>query len=77
VLIGVVGDIHATSLSTYGTKRDTAALRIERGLIVNHKLVVSIMTELGIQGLSTRRKRRPDLSRIATVSDPVAANSLL
>jgi len=29
------------------------------------------MTELGIQGLPTRRKRRPNLSRITTVIDLV------
>jgi hypothetical protein len=71
VLTDVVGDIPARSRGTYGTKRVTAALGIERGLTVKHKLVVSIITELGIQGLPTRRKRRPNLSRIATVSNLV------
>lgn len=48
-----------------------AALRIESELIVNHKLVASIMQELGLQGLPKRRTGRRNLIAVRTVSDLV------
>jgi transposase InsO family protein len=55
----------------YGYRRVQAALRIESGLIVNHKLVASIMQELGLQGLPKRRTGRRNLIAVRTVSDLV------
>ena len=41
----------AESRGTYGYRRVQATLRIERDLIVNHKLVAQVMAELGLEGL--------------------------
>ncbi len=51
-----------------------AALRIESELIVNHKLIASIMKELQLHGLPTRRARRRNLIAVRTVSDLVKRN---
>ncbi|MGW4284956.1 transposase, partial [Nocardia sp. NPDC004750] len=47
----------AQSRGTYGKRRIKAALLAECEMIVNHKLVASIMAERGLFGLP-RRKRR-------------------
>ena len=44
----------AESRGTYGYRRVQATLRIERDLIVNHKLVAQVMAELGLEGLSKK-----------------------
>jgi putative transposase len=46
--------------------RIKAALEIERGLIVNKKLVWKIMRQLGIQGLPGPKKRNPNLVNAAS-----------
>ena len=51
LLTDVVATVHAQSRGVYGYRRVQAALRIESDLVVNHKLVASIMTQLGIHGL--------------------------
>ena len=43
LLTDAVGKIHGDSRGTYGYRRVTATLRTVSGLIVNHKLVASIM----------------------------------
>ena len=48
-----------------------AALEIERGLIVNRKLVSRVMTELGIFGLPKKKAGHRNLVNIATSSDLV------
>ena len=63
--------MHAESRGVYGYRRVQAALRIESDLVVNHKLVASIMGQLGIHGLPRRRSRRRNLVSIATTSDLV------
>ncbi len=69
-----VGKVHTDSRGTYGYRRVRAALRIESELIVNHKLVASIMKELQLHGLPTRRARRRNLIAVRTVSDLVNRN---
>jgi len=44
---------------------------MESDLVVNHKLVASIMAQLGIHGLPRRRSRRRNLVSITTPSDLV------
>lgn len=46
-------------------------LRIESGLIVHHKLVVSNMQELQLHGLPQRRTARRNLIAVRTTSDRV------
>ncbi len=46
----------------------------ESELIVNHKLVASIMKELQLHGLPTRRARRRNLIAVRTVSELVKRN---
>lgn len=67
----MVGQIHADSRGVYGYRRVTAVLRIESGVIVNHKLVASIMRDLAIHGLPTPRSRRRNLIAIRTTSHVV------
>ena len=67
----MVGQVHDDSRGVYGYRRVTAALRIESGLIVNHKLVASIMSDLAIHGLPTPKSRRRNLIAIRTTSDLV------
>jgi putative transposase len=47
----VVAKIHTESFGTYGYVRVAAELRLGHGVIVNHKLVYSIMREQGLKGL--------------------------
>jgi hypothetical protein len=42
----LVADVHARSRGTYGMLRIRAALRREQGMVVNKKLILSIMREL-------------------------------
>jgi len=71
LLSDAVAAVHAQSRGVYGYRRVQAALRIESDLVVNHKLVASIMAQLGIHGLPRRRSRRRNLVSIATSSDLV------
>ncbi len=41
----VIGQVHEASRGTYGYRRVQPALRIERNLNVNHKLVASVMAD--------------------------------
>lgn len=66
--------MHAQSRGVYGYRRVQAALRMESDLVVNHKLVASIMTELGLRGFPRRRARRRNMANIATASDLVNRN---
>ena len=54
-----------------GIAESKATLRIESELIVNHKLVASIMQELHLHGLPRRRTGRRNLIAVRTVSDLV------
>ncbi len=74
LLSDAVGRVHTDSRGTYGYRRVKAALQIESGLIVNHKLVASIMQELQLHGLQKRRTRRRNLIAVRTVSDLVNRN---
>ena len=74
LLADAIADIHARSRGTYGMLRIRAALEIERGVIVNKKLVWKIMRELGIQGLPGPRKRKRNLVNAATEEDLVKRN---
>ncbi len=71
LLTDAVGKIHGESRGTYGYRRVAATLRIESGLIVNHKLVASIMQELQLYGLPKRRTARRNLIAVRTTSDLV------
>ena len=71
LLTDVVGQVHNDSRGVYGYRRVTAASRIESGLIVNHKLVASIKSDLAIHGLPTPKSRRRKLIAIRTTSDLV------
>ena len=54
-LAGEIADIHRASGGTYGALRVGAELRYGRDIIVNHNAVESIMRELGLKGVPTRR----------------------
>jgi putative transposase len=54
-LAGEIADVHKASVGTYGALRVTAELRHGREIIVGHNAVESIMRELGLKGLPTRR----------------------
>ena len=58
LLEGLVADIHKRSRGTYGMLRIRAALRREHDMVVNKKLILSIMRELGIKGFPGRRSTR-------------------
>jgi putative transposase len=64
-LAGEIADVHKASGGTYGALRVTAELRYGRNIVVGHNAVESIMRELGIKGLPTRR--RPRNSRLGQV----------
>ena len=54
-MAGEIADVHKASGGTYGSMRVTAELRYGREIVVGHNAVESIMRELGIKGLPTRR----------------------
>jgi putative transposase len=72
--MGLVADIHARSRGTYGMLRIRAALQREQNMVVNKKLILSIMRELGIKGLPGPKKRRKNLVNQATEEDLVQRN---
>jgi transposase InsO family protein len=57
-LAGEIADIHKESGGTYGALRVGAELRHGRGIIAGHNSVESIMRELGLKGVPTRRLPR-------------------
>ena len=74
LLSGLIADIHQRSRGTYGMLRIRAALMREQNMIVNKKLILSIMRELGIKGLPGPKKRRKNLVNEATEEDLVQRN---
>ena len=71
---GLVADIHKRSRGTYGMLRIRAALIREHDMVVNKKLILSIMRELGIKGLPGPKRRRKNLVNEATEEDLVQRN---
>jgi putative transposase len=71
---GLVADIHARSRGTYGMLRIRAALKREQDMVVNKKLILSIMRELGIKGLPGPKKGKKNLVNQATEEDLVKRN---
>jgi putative transposase len=71
---GLVADIHKRSRGTYGMLRIRAALIREQNMIVNKKLILSIMRELGIKGLPGPKKHKKNLVNQATEEDLVKRN---
>jgi len=57
-LAGEIAEVHKASRGTYGEMRVTAELLHGRNIVVGHNAVGSIMRELGIKGLPTRRLPR-------------------
>ena len=74
LLIDLVADIHQRSRGTYGMIRISAALKKEHDMIVNKKLVLSIMRELGIHGLPGPKRHKKNLVNSATEEDLVQRN---
>ena len=74
LLTDAIADVHERSRKTYGMLRVKATLEIERGLIVNRKLILKIMRELQIQGLPGPKKTRRNLVNVATHEDLVQRN---
>jgi putative transposase len=70
----LIADIHQRSRGTYGMIRISAALKKEHDMIVNKKLVLSIMRELGIHGLPGPKKHTKNLVNVATEEDLVQRN---
>jgi transposase-like protein len=56
-LVEVITEIHVRSRGSYGWRRIRAELADSYRQIVNKKLIRSVMAELGITGLPTRRRR--------------------
>ena len=54
-LAGEIADVHKASGGTYGALRVGAELRYGRDIVVGHNTVESIMRELGLKGVPTRR----------------------
>ncbi|MGH9206392.1 MAG: transposase, partial [Acidimicrobiales bacterium] len=73
-LTDVIGQVQAASRQTYGMRRIRAELADSYGQVVNKKLIRSIMVELGISGLPTRRRRKPNLANQPTFDDLVNRN---
>ncbi|WSY62703.1 IS3 family transposase [Nocardia sp. NBC_00881] len=66
-----ISRIHVQSRGTYGKRRIRAALLAECEMIVNHKLVASIMSDLGIFGLPRRKRRGHPMLGVSTPADLV------
>ena len=74
LLSGLIADIHKRSRGTYGMLRIRAALMREQNMVVNKKLILKIMRELGIKGLPGPKRRRKNLVNEATEEDLVQRN---
>jgi transposase InsO family protein len=70
----LVADIHRRSRGTYGMLRIRAALKREQNMVVNKKLILSIMRELGIKGLPGPKKYKKNQVNQATEEDLVQRN---
>ena len=70
-LTDTIGAIHVASRGTYGSRRVKAELADAFGQVVNKKLIVSIIRELGIAGLPSRRRRKRNLVQQVTTEDLV------
>jgi len=66
LLSDVIADIHARSRGTYGVLRIRRELRVEHNMIVNTKLILSIMHELQIHGLPGPQRTKKNLVNVAT-----------
>jgi putative transposase len=71
LLRDAIADVHTRSRGTYGVLRIRAALEIEQGMIVNKKLILRLMRELGIQGLPGPKKGHRNMVNMATAEDLV------
>ena len=69
-----IGHVHENSRGTYGYRRVQTALRIERDLTVNHKLVATVMADLDLAGLPRKKTRKQNLTGARTSSDLVNWN---
>lgn len=65
----VITQVHQRHQGRYGRPRITTELR-RRGLVVNHKRVGRVMSELGLAGI-TRRRRRTLTSPARVAAEPV------
>ena len=74
LLSGLIADIHKRSHGTYGMLRVRAALIREQDMVVDKKLINSIMRELGIKGLPGPKSRVKNLVKQATEEDLVQRN---
>jgi len=74
LLSDLIADIHARSRGTYGILRVRAELRVAHNMIVNGKLIRSIMGELGIHGLPGPKRHKKNLVNVATQEDLVQRN---
>lgn len=74
LLSDVIADIHARSRGTYGVLRIRRELRVEHNMIVNTKLILSIMHELQIHGLPGPQRTKKNLVNVATQEDLVERN---
>jgi transposase InsO family protein len=74
LLTPLIAQVHERSRGTYGMLRIRATLRIEHDMIVNKKLILSIMRELGIHGLPGPKKHKKNLVNAATEEDLVQRN---
>lgn len=71
VVADAIEEIHRRSRGVYGKRRIRATLLVEYDMIVNHKLIESIMRERGLSGLPRPRRRKPSLLSVDTPSDLV------
>ena len=71
LLTPLIVDVHARSRGTYGMIRISQALKKEHDMVVNKKLVLSIMRELGIHGLPGPKKHKKNLVNAPTEEDLV------
>jgi len=74
LLSDLIADVHARSRGTYGILRVRRELRLEHHMIVNAKLIRSIMGELGIHGLPGPKRTKKNLVNVATQEDLVQRN---
>nr|WP_237166498.1 IS3 family transposase [Mycolicibacterium hippocampi] len=71
IVADTITAIYQRSRGTYGRKRIRAALWADYDMNVNHKLVHSIMSEQGLNGLPRPRRRKPNLIGVGTPVDLV------
>lgn len=70
-LADVIAEIHVRSQRSYGWRRIRAELADAYGQVVNKKLIMAVMAELGISGLPKRRRAKPNLLGRDTTEDLV------